>query len=759
MHHAMITATPIVKDVVLLGGGHSHVIVIRRWAMQPIAGVRLTLISEEPLTPYSGMLPGLIAGNYTHTESHIDLVRLCSWGGVRHIVAQATGVDADNQCIQLRARPPIEYDILSIDTGGAPRLTNVIGAAEYTTPVKPVANFYARWQLLERRFGPATQAMQIAVVGAGAGGFEIALAVNHRLQSLCNSNNVKHKIHWIIRDQILPEFPPSAQKAAAIACGRAGVEVHRGFDVIAVTANSITARAGQILKVDDVLWCTAAQAAAWPAQSTLGCDDSGFITINDGLQSTSHHNVFAAGDVAAQINHPRPRAGVFAVRQGPVLFENLQRAMLQQPLKQYQPQQRFLTLLSTGDRHAIATRGAVSISGKWVWQWKHWIDRAFMNRFNRLPPMQSNTTKVVNTALPAVLAAALANGTVVPQPAMRCGGCGAKVAGDILFDSLSRLEIVARADQLSGLKQADDVAVIRPQQPLLAQSVDQLRSFISDPWQFARIATIHALSDLYAAAATPQSAMLIAALPYAADAIVRRDLQQLMAAVTHELGLVNCALSGGHTSESAELALGFVVNGYLAEPPKLKPALAERQYSVVLTKPLGIGVIMAAHMQALATATEVEAALATMCLDNLAASKVLTACNVAMMTDVTGFGLLGHINNMLSNQRVNITLLLERIPLLVGAAKLSSQGIRSSIFAANNRAIKNLEVDVDAEIERNQRYPLLFDPQTSGGLVALIAPDYAEDCIIQLRQAGYTAAAIIGHTKPAQWLRIRIDKQ
>jgi len=187
------------KDIVLVGGGHSHALFIRKWAMHPLPGVRVTLVSESPLTPYSGMLPGLLAGFYSHELAHIDLVRLCKWAGVRFIVQRMHGIDLQTKRIQMQGRPDLEYDLLSLDTGSTPDLS-VPGASEFSTPVKPVSKLFERWQKLQQQLSQQTSnpvpggAINIGVVGSGAGGFELAMGLRFALPDSVS-------IHWVLRGQ------------------------------------------------------------------------------------------------------------------------------------------------------------------------------------------------------------------------------------------------------------------------------------------------------------------------------------------------------------------------------------------------------------------------------------------------------------------------------------------------------------------------------------------------------------------------------
>ncbi len=743
----MIGAPPLVRDLVLLGGGHSHAIVARMWGMRPVPGVRVTLVSPESLTPYSGMLPGLVAGHYSREETHIDLVRLCRWAGIRFVRAAASGVDADGRRVLFADRPSIEYDLLSINTGGAPRLDNVPGAAAHAIPVKPVHSFHARWLALETQARDSNAALDIGVVGAGAGGFEILLAADHRLNHAvggASKGAPRHRLHWLIRGGALAEFPARVRDLALEACARRGIQCHHDFDVTQVGESGVQSARGESLALDATLWCTEAVAASWPSESALECDDRGFIRISDALQSLSHADVFAAGDVAVQVEHPRPRAGVFAVRQGPVLAKNLRRALLGQSLVRHRPQKRFLTLLSMGGRVAIGNRGPLSVHGHWVWRWKHHIDTKFMRRFNDLPPIP----EMKSGSLPASLAGMMgadSDGSGVASPggsAMRCAGCGGKVAGDVLEAVMASLSVCRRDDLPVGLGERGDVAVIDPGGRSLAQSVDQVRAFVDDPWLFARIATVHALSDLYAARCTPQSAMVMVTLPWGQADMMRRELQQLMQGVGVELERAGCALSGGHTSEG-ETSLGFVVNGYPGDGVAMDKSGAQAGDCLLLTRPLGTGVILAADMQARATGPAVDAAVESMLMDNGAASAILGQHGAHAMTDVTGFGLLGHLLELLRADELGCCLEMPSIPLLPGAAALAAAGIRSTLYPANVRLAR--AGGFEGDLESVPDAGLLADPQTSGGLLAALPESAASACLDALHEAGYDQAAIIGH--------------
>ena len=311
------------KDLVLVGGGHSHALVLRMLAMRPIAGLRITLVSPASHTPYSGMLPGLVAGHYSFEQTHIDLARLCQWAGVRFIAAQVTALDPSTRRLSLADRPDIEYDLVSIDIGSQPELDSVPGAREYSVPVKPVAGLWQRWQDLLQRLAdlPAGRRQRIAVVGGGAGSVELGLAMAHRLAR----EPVDLEL-WCGAPEILQGYNPRARRATMAALARHGVTVALDARVERVEAAHLLLADGREAPFDELFWCTGAAAAPWVAASGLPVDERGFLAVTDSLQSVADDRVFGAGDIATQLNHPRPKAGVYAVRQGPVLAHNLRAA-------------------------------------------------------------------------------------------------------------------------------------------------------------------------------------------------------------------------------------------------------------------------------------------------------------------------------------------------------------------------------------------------------------------------------------------------
>lgn len=741
---------PVLRDIVLVGGGHSHVGVLRRFAMQPEAGVRLTLVCTDVDTPYSGMLPGYVAGHYEHDDVHIDLRRLCTWAGARFIRAEVIGLDRQQRRVLLRGRPDVAYDVVSLNTGSTPRMDAVPGAAGHAVAVKPIHRFNGRWLALLERARQHTGPLSVAVVGGGAGGVELTLAMQWRLRQVfeqrgLDPDGVRLRL-FSAAPGLLPTHNHWVRAHFERVLNQRGVDLHLGAPVVQVDAGRLLA-AGQWHSADEVVWVTQAGGPHWLAETGLPLDGAGFVQVNPFLQSPADPRIFAAGDVASWLGRPLEKAGVFAVRMGVPLADNLRRLLRGQALRPYRPQRHWLSLISTGDRVAVASRGPFAWSGGWVWRWKDAIDRRFMRRFTELA-----------SRMPATLAAAPALAGLSDDEtrqaeaalSMRCSGCAAKVGSGVLAQALGGLWITPRPDVLVGLGAPDDAAIVRvPPGRALVHSVDFFRAFVDDPYRVGRIAAHHALGDLFAMGAEPQSAAAIVTIPPGVQAQVARTLHDLMTGAVEVLNAAGCALVGGHTGEGAELAIGFSVHGLVDEALRgvtrkggLQPGDA-----LVLTKALGTGVLLAAHDQGLTRGRWIEAALDAMDHSNQLAAQTLARCGAGACTDVTGFGLLGHALEMARAAQLDIEITLDALPLLDGAAHCAAIGVASSLLPANRRVERDLH-EPDAH-RAHPAFPLLLDPQTAGGLLASVPAEQAAACVDALRAAGYGRAAVVGRVRPA----------
>jgi len=632
--------TPVLKDIVLVGAGHSHVGVLRMFGMDPMPGIRLTLVTRQVHTPYSGMLPGMIAGLYDQDQAHIDTGPLTRFAQARLYHSEVIGVDLAARRVICRDRPPVPYDILSINIGSTPSAREIPGVEQHAIPVKPIDGFIERFEAARQRVLEARGRARIGVVGGGAGGVELLLSLHRRLtRDVAAAGFDPTGLAFTLitsSDEPLPTFPPRMRQRFAELLRERGIRVVAGGKASEVRRDAVLVEGNGPIALDGVFWTTRAAPAGWLADTGLALDPEGFIKVAETLQSVSHPDVFAAGDIAAIEGHAPPKSGVYAVRSGPPLAGNLRRMLEGKRLVAYKPQREALYLISTGERYALGARNGFAFEGAWVWKLKDLIDRRFMAKFNELPEMAASEA----TPLPAI-----ADQSAIKElsaMAMRCGGCGAKVGATILTRALATVEPAARDEVVVGLDAPDDAAVVDTGgQRLSVHTVDYFRALIDDPYTFGKIAANHALGDIYAMGAEPQTALAIATVPYGMETKVEADLSQMMAGANEVLREAQCALVGGHTSEGPELSLGFAVNGLVERNAALRKGGLRPGDSLILTKPIGTGSLMAAHMRGKAKARWVMTAIAHMSQSNKAAAHILRAHDATAATDITGFGLLG----------------------------------------------------------------------------------------------------------------------
>lgn len=370
------------QKLVLIGGGHSHVIALRQWGLNPLPGVDLTLISDVEQTPYSGMLPGHVAGFYTYEQTHIDLRSLAKFAGAKLIVDRAVDLDLNGDRV-IGDRHQIEFDYLSLDIGSTPQTITVPGAKEYAIPAKPVPVFLAAWHKLKQKAAShPEQPLSIVIVGGGAGGVELALNMQACLKGILSDAAKSLQIHLVHRGaKLLSGHNDWVSDKLEKILRQRKIKLHLQQSVELVLPDRVECKSGLSVLCNYTFWVTQATAPNWIKESALATNEQGFVLVEDTLQSISHPQVFAAGDIATMTNYQRPKAGVFAVRQGKPLFDNWCNILTEKPLEAYTPQAKYLALIGTGDGRAIASRGNLGARSRFLWWLKDYIDRKFMNQF------------------------------------------------------------------------------------------------------------------------------------------------------------------------------------------------------------------------------------------------------------------------------------------------------------------------------------------------------------------------------------------
>jgi selenide,water dikinase len=514
-----------------------------------------------------------------------------------------------------------------------------------------------------------------------------------------------------------------------------GIAIRVGAPVAAVWPDAIELVDGERVGYDALVWVAGAASLPLFREAGVTTDGRGFATVRPTLQLQAHDDVFAVGDCAHLAANPLPKAGVYAVRQGPVLVRNLRARLTGGRLAPYRPQRDFLALLNTGDGRAIGAKWGRSFEGRAVFALKDWIDRRFMRRFQVLGED--------GAARPE-----FALGPSMSHADMVCGGCAAKVGESVLTRALGRLDPASDPAVVLGLESPDDAAAVLTERgEVIVSSIDAFRAFTDDPYLVGRVAALNAASDLWAKGVNARFALAHVSIPESEPARAEEALYQVLAGARAALDPEGITLVGGHTTSGADLVVGFAVFGQVPSADGLlrKGGLAPGE-RLVLTKPLGTGVLFYADMRGLARGEWMAAAVAAMLRGNAAAGRVARAAGASACTDVSGFGLAGHLGEMLRASKASAVLDLDALPLLPGTALLLGRGHRSTFHPENAKARRALRVAPEAAAR--PELDVLFDPQTSGGLLFAVAPERTAEAVAALHAAGDRQAAVIGTVTP-----------
>ena len=729
----MLSGGAIQLDLVLLGGGHAQVAVLKSFAMRPLPGLRITVVTDVLLTPYSGMLPAFVEGLWRHSDMHIDLVKLAERAGARLIHARCIGLNPEKKQLFFKNRPAIGYDVLSINSGAAPALSEISGADAHGIPVKPISGFVEKLHLAGNPKGA------VALVGGGAASVELGLALRSYFQ---NTYNTQPEMHIISRsDRLLPQFPKRAHTLSQNALNAADITTYLGVSAEKFDEDTIYLSDGRQIAADLKFLVTPAKPPDWLKQTGLSLDKHGYISVNNSLQTDDYPDIFASGDVASIKGYAREKAGVFAVRSGPYLVHNLRAFITGKALRRHIPQKRYLALLGLADGTAIAVRGGLVFRSRFYFWLKQWIDKRFIEKFTNLPEMPvayAERLKLAETQ------------TDKADPAfdtMRCLGCGAKTGPDSLRLALSKACETAKslgADSafLPDINSLSDSASFqlptKDPQLEIVQSIDSLSQMVSDPYIFGRIAALHALSDIFVAGGKPVTALAQIQLSFARQDIQQDALISMLTGALMELSHARVKLVGGHTSEGHDTTCGFSILGVKSANTSL---LNTDSCHLIITKPIGIGMSLAAQMRGEIGGESYNLVIQTMLQSNQTAAEILRAYDGAQMTDVTGFGLARHSATLLSQTAFpGAEIWLDAIPTLPDVKQLIDKQIFSSLHGLN---AKNLPLEMP---NRGNQYQILFDPQTAGGVLAFVPAVQSSACLKALNDAGYQKAAIIGKT-------------
>lgn len=719
---------PANQDLLLIGGGHAHVQLVKMFAMQPEPGLRLTLVSDVYFAPYSGMLPGFLAGIYTWHEVHFDLARICAKAGARFVSGKAVSIDAAAKQVRLDNGATLAYDVLSVNVGSVPTLPADIDR-EHTLAVKPISQFLRKWQtLLDGIAARANitenqaESGQYAVVGGGAAGFEVALILQRKLREVQPKAQVRL---FQADDRLLAAQPPRLSKLLQDKALAAGLALHLGQRIASFRDGLITSSDGLTYPCDQSIWATQAAAPPLFGASALPTDERGFLKVRRTLQAEGHDQIFGAGDCIA-FPVPLPKSGVFAVREAKTLAANIRRLLKKKTLRVYQPQKKQLSLITAGEKSAYASRGFYLGSGSFWWHVKDHIDRKFMQRWQDYPFAMADLDNEISN---------------LTHPVNTCGGCGSKVGPATLRNVLGRTLRSQQDGLLVRVDTRDDAVVTNPLHgERIVESVDFFRAFFSDPFLTGKVAALHALSDLYAMGAKPFSAQILLQLPDLPAGMVERDLQLVLEGALSALQPDGAVLSGGHTTVGPELQVGFAVLGTLTtHQPVLNKTGAMPDDVLILTKPLGTGACLKAHMAGALRGDHLEEITRGMCQSNRIMLTLAAQLPIHAATDVTGFGLAGHLLEMFPGSDPGRMIDQSAVPVYSGFAAACMDGYETPLA----REIRE-HATLLAGAQANDWPAAWFDPQTSGGLIFCTPTTHAAHALAILKHEGFQAATVIG---------------
>jgi selenide,water dikinase len=712
------------RHLIIAGGGHAHVHVLRSLAMRPEPGLRVTVISPSSYATYSGMVPGVLAGQYGLREAQIDVRALAARARAAFVADRVVRIHPEPRIVDLEHRPSLSYDLLSLDVGSRPWGADRLAGGAPVVAVKPIEVAAAG---IEAALAPGAgdQEQRVVIVGAGAGGVELAFALAARLRregggtvTICETAS-----------EPAAERGPRTARIILDAFRRHGIEFLGATEVERADLGGVHLAGGRLLEATLIIWATGASGPAFFAESGLPVDERGFLRVGDDLRCEQYLDIFAAGDCASLRSYPSlAKAGVYAVRQGPVLGYNLRAAANGSRLRTYRPQKRFLSLLNTGDGRAILSYGGWALRGRWAWWLKDYIDRKFIARYAR-PPLAPDKAMA---------------GEMIP-----CGGCAAKVGADVLRRVLERLEVPPAEGVLIGLDQAEDAAVFaQPPGTLAVATADAFPPFDDDLYLVGQVAAVNAASDLYAMGAEGGAAIALVCLPRGRLRDEEEGLELFLRGALAALARLDIPLAGGHTIAGEQALLGFSMHGWVRPDRVLRKSGMRPGDFLVLTKPLGTGVVLAAARAGVAAAEWMEAAHASMLRSNRSAMRMLVEHGVRACTDVTGFGLAGHLGEMLRASGSGARLRAASIPALPGARELLEAGWRSSFHAGNERAQRDGgNCDGDEALAA-----LMVDPQTSGGLLAAVPAHTLDNLLGAFHDAGEEIHVIGEATEgPPRW--------
>ena len=693
--------TIIKNDLILIGGGHSHLILLMKLAKNPILGTRITLVSNELDTPYSGMIPGYIEGEYSWRESHIDLYKFSERLNIRFIHSEVINISGKDKKIYFKDRPALSYDFLSINCGIQSNYKKIKGANKYSLPVKPISKLAINF------LDQINTINSVAFIGGGAGSVELALALKKRYKI----KNPNLKIIIISGQRgLLNFFSKKTKNYAEAELNKHDIKIINNKYVIEIKKNKFITNDNKVFEVDKCVLSTNAMGALWLKKTDINLTDDGFIIVNNCFQ-TNFNFIFASGDIIEFNKMKLEKTGVFAVKSGKPLAKSIKSFILNKKSIPFKHKKNYLALIGLSNGYAIATKFGLSNLSKFNYFLKKYIDKRFVYKFNNFEN-KSNYLYFYNlfNFLNIFFKKNLFKQTETIQ--MQCKGCAAKVPFDALKKSLPENITLSSHD-----------AAPVPHYPQLFQTIDMINAIISDPYLLGKIAANHSLSDIIAAKSKALSAQMILQLPLSETEVHSRDLAQVLSGAKIILDNNECLLNGGHTmiGNDNDPVIGFSIIGEdTSKNKKNKPSKIKKDDLIILTGKIGSGLIFAGISNNLIDSHYQIDVINQMSEGNSKFGAIINQLDISLMTDITGYGLANHLLNLIQRNygKNGFTINTKKIQVYEGVVYALKKGVKSSLYKSNFDAASKYIV-----YEKNKELidEIIYDPQTVGGLAFIIS--------------------------------------
>ena len=682
------------RQLILLGGGHSNIQVLKKLCMSEYIGLKTVLISENYEATYSGLTPSYLQNQIKKNKISIDLQRLCFNAGATFIKDCVISLDTNNQIINLQNHPSIDYDLLSINTGSISKKIDIkIHDQAKIIMVKPINLFVELIQKIDNLVKKSDNT-HITIIGNGIAGYEICFSLHQRYKNkvtitLIGSKKISEK-----------NINSQSKKKLKNICKIIGINEKIGI-IREIGKKEIFLLNGEIIKSDINFLSTGASAPKWLNKSLVRTNSDGFAMVNEYLQSLNFENIFISGDIASSEINPRPKSGVMAVRQGEILKENIFFKLQGKPLTKYNPQKNWLYIINTLDQKALINYYFLSFHGKWCLKLKFYIDNTFMNKF-KFPDKTKMKKKVISL-----------KGYESLSNKMYCQGCGSKVSKNTLVNFLKKEEV---NHELS------DASTILTNTSSLIQSIDHIKLFSSfNPFDFGVISYLHSQNDILSGGGSVKSLSVSLALPFSEGATEKFYMEYFMKGIQSEAKKDKSIIASGHSFQSIEPGITITMNGAIEE--KLSKNQAQESDLIYLSKPLGTGYLLAAYFKNtdLLTSDDFQYLINYLKTGNKEIAQIAKKYHCNVMTDISGFGLASHLGDICKSSNLTARISLNS-EILINSNINILKKYQSTGFK-NNYLSSSKEISISEEhLLKN----ILYDPQTNGPLLFSINKDHKD---------------------------------